>query len=40
MPILRQMFQHEFDHLQGVIFIDHVKSTLDLGTEREYARSI
>ena len=35
-----RVFQHEFDHLQGVVFIDRLESTLDLMTEKEYLRSI
>jgi peptide deformylase len=34
-----RVFQHEFDHLQGVLFIDRVENTLDLMTEKEYLRS-
>jgi len=35
---LARVFQHEFDHLQGVLFIDRVESTLDLVSEKEYFR--
>jgi peptide deformylase len=35
---LARVFQHEFDHVQGVVFIDLVESTLDLVTEKEYFR--
>ena len=35
---LARVFQHEFDHVQGVVFIDRVESTLELVTEREYQR--
>ena len=35
---LARVFQHEYDHLQGVVFIDRVKSTRDLVTEKEYLR--
>jgi peptide deformylase len=33
-----RIFQHELDHLDGIVFIDRVKSTQDLITEREYQR--
>ena len=35
-----RVFQHEFDHLQGVLFIDRVDSTLGLVTEKEYLRML
>ena len=35
---LARVFQHEFDHVQGVVFLDRVESTLELVTEREYQR--
>lgn len=37
---LARVFQHEFDHLQGVVFVDRVESTLDLLTEKEYLRNL
>jgi len=36
---LARVFQHEFDHVNGVVFIDRVESTQELVTEREYLRS-
>lgn len=33
-----RIFQHEFDHLQGTVFVDRVESTRELLTEREYLR--
>lgn len=33
-----RIFQHELDHLNGVVFLDRVESTQDLITEREYQR--
>lgn len=33
-----RVFQHEFDHLQGIMFIDRIVSTQDLVTEKEYLR--
>lgn len=35
-----QVFQHEFDHVQGMVFIDRLESTRDLVTEKEYVRSL
>jgi peptide deformylase len=37
---LARLFQHEFDHLRGVVFIDRVESTRELMTEKEYLRSL
>ena len=37
---LARVFQHEFDHVQGIMFIDMVESTLDLVTEKEYFRTL
>ena len=36
---MARIFQHEFDHLQGIVFIDRVESTLELVTEKEFLRS-
>ena len=35
---LARIFQHEFDHVQGMVFIDRVESTRELVTEKEYLR--
>ncbi|MDD2541190.1 MAG: peptide deformylase [Desulfuromonadaceae bacterium] len=35
-----RVFQHEFDHIQGIVFIDRIESTRDLVTEKEYMRSL
>ncbi|OGV56895.1 MAG: peptide deformylase [Lentisphaerae bacterium GWF2_44_16] len=35
-----RVFQHEYDHLQGMLFIDRVKSTEYLATEKEYIRIV
>jgi len=35
-----RIFQHEFDHLNGVIFIDRVESTLEMITEEEYQKLV
>src|SRR4051794_23411877 len=33
-----RIFQHEFDHLQGVVFLDRLESSTDVVTEREYLK--
>lgn len=33
-----RIFQHEYDHLDGVVFLDRLESTLDLMTEQEYQK--
>ncbi|HEY6838377.1 MAG TPA: peptide deformylase [Geobacteraceae bacterium] len=35
---LARIFQHEFDHVQGMVFVDRVESMRELVTEKEYAR--
>ncbi|NCJ07398.1 peptide deformylase [Synechococcales cyanobacterium C] len=35
-----RIFQHEYDHLHGYVFLDRVNTTLDLSTEQEYQRLI
>jgi peptide deformylase len=35
-----RIFQHEYDHLQGVVFIDRVEQTTELMSEQEYQRQI
>jgi peptide deformylase len=35
-----RIFQHEYDHLDGIIFLDRVESTQDLMTEQEYQQRI
>lgn len=37
---LARVFQHEFDHVQGILFIDRVESSRELITEKEYMRSL
>jgi peptide deformylase len=37
---LARVFQHEFDHVQGMVFIDRVEDTRELVTEQEYVRII
>jgi peptide deformylase len=33
---LARIFQHEFDHLNGTLFVDKVQSKADVVTEKEY----
>ncbi len=35
-----RIFQHEYDHLQGKVFVDRVESTQDLMTEQEYQKRV
>jgi len=35
---LARIFQHEFDHVQGTVFLDRIENTRELATEREYLR--
>ncbi len=35
-----RIFQHEQDHLDGIVFLDRLESTLDIMTEQEYQRQI
>jgi len=35
---LARVFQHEFDHIQGTVFVDRVESTQELMTEKEYLK--
>ncbi|MEX0271146.1 peptide deformylase [Leptolyngbyaceae cyanobacterium UHCC 1019] len=35
-----RIFQHELDHLDGIIFLDRVETTQDLMSEREYQTQI
>jgi peptide deformylase len=35
-----RIFQHELDHLDGVVFLDRVESNQELATEQEYLRLI
>jgi peptide deformylase len=35
-----RIFQHEYDHLQGIVFVDRVESTHELMTEQEYQRQV
>ncbi|MBC5797101.1 peptide deformylase [Sphaerospermopsis sp. LEGE 00249] len=35
-----RIFQHEYDHLEGMVFLDRVESTEELMTETEYQQRI
>jgi peptide deformylase len=35
---LARIFQHEYDHLEGEVFIDRLETTKDVITEKEYQR--
>jgi peptide deformylase len=35
-----RIFQHEYDHLDGIVFLDRVESTQELMTEQEYQQQI
>lgn len=35
-----RIFQHEYDHLDGVVFLDRLESTQDIITEQEYQKRV
>lgn len=35
---IARIFQHELDHLDGIVFLDRIDSNKDLVTEKEYQR--
>ena len=35
---LARIFQHELDHLDGIVFLDRLKSNKDIITDREYMK--
>lgn len=35
-----RIFQHEYDHLDGIVFVDRLESTLDMITEEEYQNRV
>ena len=37
---IARIFQHELDHLDGILFIDRVETTADLYTEEDYQKMI
>lgn len=37
---IARIFQHEFDHINGLVFLDRVKDSRQLVTEKEYLRIV
>lgn len=37
---IARIFQHEYDHLEGLVFLDRIKTTKDIISEKEYQRII
>lgn len=35
-----RIFQHEYDHLEGIVFLDRVETTQEIITEQEYLKKI
>ncbi|RUR74633.1 peptide deformylase [Chlorogloeopsis fritschii PCC 9212] len=35
-----RIFQHEYDHFEGLVFLDRLESNLDIITEQEYQKMI
>ena len=35
---LARVFQHEFDHLEGIVFLDRLESSMDIITDKEYMK--
>ena len=35
-----RIFQHEYDHLEGIVFLDRVENTRELMTEDEYQQQV
>ena len=35
-----RIFQHEYDHLEGLVFLDRVENSTDLMTEDEYQKQV
>ena len=35
-----RIFQHEYDHLDGIVFLDRLETTQDIVTEQEYQKRI
>lgn len=38
--LIARVFQHEYDHISGLVFLDRVESTRELVSEREYLRIV
>lgn len=37
---IARIFQHEHDHLEGIIFLDRLENTKDIVTEKEYQKIV
>ena len=37
---IARVFQHEYDHLEGIVFLDRLESTKDIITEKEYLKIV
>jgi peptide deformylase len=37
---IARVFQHEYDHISGLLFLDRVEDTRELASEREYLRIV
>ena len=37
---IARIFQHEYDHLNGILFLDRIESTKDLLSEKEFQKQI
>ena len=37
---IARIFQHEYDHLEGLVFLDRVENNHDLISEEEYQKSV
>jgi len=37
---IARIFQHEYDHIEGIVFLDRLETNKDLVTEKEYQRII
>ena len=35
---IARIFQHEYDHLEGLVFLDRIESTKDIISEKEYQK--
>jgi peptide deformylase len=35
---IARIFQHEYDHLNGIVFLDRLESVSDMITEKEYIK--
>ncbi|MEB3830554.1 peptide deformylase [Phormidium sp. CCY1219] len=35
-----RIFQHEYDHLEGIVFLDRVESTREIMSDREYQKQL